>query len=439
MMNDIVVAGVLVASLVFVSCATTDPGPDGDRTPRRVSELGGPDGGVDLRFAQGSGEAKTIQLYRGDDETSLPVIALGSSDRLNLEFDILSDDSRPLSIYFYHADKDWQRDLTPAEYLESFQRDDLLDYTPSHQTEINFTHYRYSFPNQSIRFVVSGNYILRVTEQGREEAVLFEQPFFVTEQLSEVQLALDNVILSGYSSPGVQPFALFTPPSSTEANVFSYTVCFTQNGAFESSRCTDQPSLMKQPALEFYLRPSSVFPPTSADYFLDLSLLQTGNRIEIIDRVESPYRVVLEPDLARLGASGLGPVLNRQIAVSGVVRDAPEPDLSAQYVDVLFRFVPEGGRKYQTDVFVTGSFNQWSPGPESKLTWVPEEGRYEGSVVMKQGMYEYRYTTNSSAVNARLRRGIPSTSTTYMAFVYYDDITLQTDRLIATGGSAWRR
>lgn len=437
-MNDIVVAGVLACTMLLMSCATTEPRADGDRTPRRVTEMGAPDGRVSMRVADGSGEAKTIQLYRGEDETSLPVIALRTGDRLTLEFDILSDDSRPLSVYFYHADREWRRDLSPAEYLESFQRDDILDYRPSHQTEINYTHYRYSFPNESIRFVISGNYIVRVTEQGREDAVLFEQPFFVTEQVSDVQLALDNVILSGFSSPGVQPFALFTPPSSTEANVFSYTVCFARNGAFGNSRCTDQPSLMKQPALEFYLRPSSVFPPRAADYFLDLSLLQTGNRIETIERAESPYQATLEPDLARLGASGIGPALNRQVAVSSVVRDVAEPDLSAQYVDVRFRFVPEGGRKYQASVYVIGGFNQWTAGPEHRLEWIPEEGRYEGTLRVKQGMYEYRYVTDSDAVNQRLERGLPSPSTTYMAFVYYDDITIQTDRLVATGGTAWR-
>ena len=426
---------VMIIGVLLASCASTEP--DGDRTPRRVSELDARQGGASIRLARAINDARTIQLYREGDETSLPIIALKSRDRLTLEFDILASDGRPLSVYFYHADKDWRRDLNPAEYLETFHRDDILDYSASRLTEVPYVHYRYTFPNQSIQFVISGNYIIRVTEQGREDLVVFEKPFFVTEQASEVQLALDNMILSGFSSPGVQPYALFSPAPGTEANVFAYSVCFARNGAFDKSKCTDQPSLMKQPALEYYLRPSSVFQPLAADYFLDLSTLQHSNRIERIERSVSPFQVSLEPDLGRLGASGLGPVLNGQPVITDAVRDVPDPDLSAQYVDVIFQFVPEGARKYSADVFVSGAFNQWRPDETYRLQWNAEYGRYERAILIKQGQYDYRYVTTSDAINSRLQRGIPRQGNLYTAFVYYDDISLQTDRLISIGGTQW--
>ncbi|WP_243665202.1 type IX secretion system plug protein domain-containing protein [Rhodothermus marinus] len=119
-----------------------------------------------------------VQLYQGDDERQWPILLLGGRERLTLRFDLLSEQGRPLSIYFYHADHAWRRDLMPIEYLDTFARDDLTDYAPSEHTAIPYQHYVYRFPNDNIRFRLSGNYILRVTEQGQEETVLFERAFF---------------------------------------------------------------------------------------------------------------------------------------------------------------------------------------------------------------------------------------------------------------------
>jgi hypothetical protein len=56
-----------------------------------------------------------------------------------------------------------------ARYLKApwtkQQREDLLDYGQSRLTEVPFVHYRYQFPNSGTRFLISGNYIVSVTEQ----------------------------------------------------------------------------------------------------------------------------------------------------------------------------------------------------------------------------------------------------------------------------------
>ncbi|NND70423.1 MAG: DUF5103 domain-containing protein [Rhodothermales bacterium] len=426
---------VLVMFFFFgAGCVSTGAEEDGSRTPRRVEEMRSERGGA-AGFSTTSSTAQTIQFHREGDETSVPILQLSNTEQLRLEFDIIEDQGRPLSVYFYHADRNWRRDLSPSEYLESFQRDDILDYRPSRGTETNFVHYSYAFPNESIQFLISGNYIVRVSEQGDEDRVLFERPFFISEQRTPVNMALESVILPGFASTGVQPFAVFTPPSNTQATPFNYSVCFARNGAIDGLRCTDQASLMNQPALEFYLTPANVFEPTASSYFLDLTSLRLSNRIEGIDRSVSPFELDLEPDLGRLGAAGFGPLLNGQIVVSQASHDVADPDLAGQYVNVNFRFVPEGGRRYGSDLFVVGSFNNWQLEQSSKLIWIPERTRYEGSVLIKQGQYDYEYMTTSEAVNRQLRNGVPRLENTYTAFVYFDDISLQTDRLISVGGT----
>lgn len=427
----------MASTIVLVlsqSCATTKEGED--RTPRRVRALEGEVDAPSVQLAESQSAVRTVQFYRGRDETLLPILPLRTSVQLTLEFDLIESDGRPLSAYFYHADRQWRRDLNPSEYLATFQRADLLDYRMSTATEVDYVHYTYSFPADDVSFTLSGNYVIRITEQGSEDDVLFERPFFVTEQATAVDLAFDAYTTAGQGFQTVTPVALFAPPSEIEANVFDYSVCFIQNGQLRRTRCSSDPSLMQQPSLQFYLQPSSAFGPASADYFLDLSNLRVGGRIEGTDLTQSPFVVVLEPDYARLGGSGIDPLLNGQTVVREAVRSVAAPAFSAEYVTAVFSLVPPNERRAPGELYVIGSFNDWRPSAESRMRFIPERGRYEGELLIKQGQYEYRYHATDASVRKSLDRGVPRAQNLYTAFVYYNDIRVNSDRLLAVNAQS---
>ncbi len=381
------------------------------------------------RLADVSPDVRTVQLYRTGDERRLPIVDLGSRKSATLAFDIMDTRGNPLSVYFYHADRTWRRDLSPAEYLSSFQRDDLLDYHPSQATDIQYTHYTYQFPNDNIDFRVSGNYILRVTNQGMEDDVLFERLFFVSEQLSAVDFGLDNVLLGGSAYPAIQPSAKFTPPPNFRDNVFNYNVCFVRNGQFKHTRCTDRPQLAAQPTLQFYLEPETSFRPQVPDYFVDIGVLHVGPRIARTDLTSSPYRVYVEPDYAQFAGTGLDPLLSGQIVVDRAVRNVPEPAFQADYVETYFTYVPPNEVPVNGSVVIAGSFNDWRNDPANRMEWIPENRRYEGNVLLKQGQYEYRYLVSDRRV--RLTGAAPRLDNLYSVFVYFKDTSLFTDRLLA--------
>jgi hypothetical protein len=268
-----------------------------------------------------------------------------------------------------------------------------------------------------------------VTEQGDEEAVLFERAFFVTEQSAALEFVTDMVIV-GDGYPSTQPIAFLQPPSGIQGNVFDYNVCFVRNGRFDMARCSDRPSLMNQPELQFYLEPEYSFEPEGAPYFLDLSNLRSSVSIAASDFVQSPYRIDLEPDYARFGGTGFSRLLTGQTVVSGAVQMA-DADIRAEYVLTRFSYVPPDERRIGGEVILTGSFNDWRYDPANQATWVPEEGRYEVDVLIKQGQYEYRYLTRDRRTVRSLRGNMPRSENQYAAMVYYDDVSLSTDRLIA--------
>ena len=386
-----------------------------------------------LRLAPQDPRIRTVQLYRGSDERSLPVVPLQSSEALTLEFDLMAERGRPLSVYFVHADREWRRDLTPNQVLASYQNDRILDYQSSRGTQVPYVHYTYRFPNDDIRFRVSGNFILRVTKRGQRDSVLFEQPFFVTDEAGQLQVGAEGIPVAGQRQPSVRPVVQFSPPAALRGDPFGYAVCFVQNGRLPDARCQDRPTLARQPQLSFELDRDRAFAPTTANYILDLGDLRSTNSIERLDRTSTPFEALLAPDYATFSGQDRGPSLNGQIVVREAVDGRADPQLSAEYVETTFAFVPPNNRSLSGDVTVAGSFSGMDPARGTTMDWVDSRGRYEGQVLLKQGRYEYFYSGTDPRLQETIRRSQPLAPSTYTTLVYYRDPSLGTDRLLQVG------
>ncbi len=376
----------------------------------------------------------TLQLYRGDDERHLPVVALDGGTPLTLEFDLMKEKGRPLSIYFEHADRNWRRDLTSSQILESYQSDRLLEYRPSRSTDVSYVHYRYRFPNEEIRFRISGNYVLRVTERGRPDSVLFEKPFFVTEKEGQLQLGAESLTVPGQQVPSLRPKVRYTPPSDIRGDPLGHAVCFVRNGRLADTRCREQPILARQPELEFELERERAYAPTTTEYGLDLSTLRPAGRITEVKRTASPIQVLLNPNYARFGETTLGPAVNGQTVVRGALSSRADPALTADYVETTFAFVPSDERPYNSPLVVAGSFSEMNPDYGTRMEWNPAKGQYEGTVLLKQGKHQYFYSSSDPALTKQIQGTQRRISGTYTAFVYYRDARNNTDRLLQVNG-----
>lgn len=378
-------------------------------------------------------QIRSIQLHPDQSETSLPIVEKGSGLSLRLAFDIVEGPSRPLSVYIYHANQEWKRDLFPSEFLTAFHHDTIQDFRSSGATIIPYIHYEYNFPNRNIDFKLSGNYVLRVSEQGNEEAALFERRFFVTEQSTPVDMKLDRVMMAGNRASSIQPFVRFRIPTAN-TNAFDYSVCFVRNSEIAESRCVTRPTLDVMPDLTFYLRPEESFQPRPSNFFIDLSELRTGGRVERFNQQTSPWRIEIEPDRARFAGTQLAPFLNGQMVIRSANRFASEPDYLSEYVQAIFKLVPADDLPVAEKVYIVGSFNDWQIHPDNVLIWNSVDNWYETDLLLKQGRYEYVYATTNPALSSAMRSGLPQLENLYTAFVYYHDLFARTDRLIAMQG-----
>ena len=378
-------------------------------------------------FIEAADDIKTIQLYAAT-EQDLPFLGLRDGSTLTLEFDLMTMNARPLSIYFYHTDRRWKRDLSPGEYMEHFLRDDLLDYTLSQNTQNAYSHYRYRFPNDAIDFRISGNYVLRVTEKSSEYDVLFERPFFVSEGTAQVAMNLDLLLTGTQVMPVIQPQISVTPPPDMVSAVFDLVACFIEGGQVFETRCTRTPRIGTGAAMLYYLEPEAAYGSRPGDYLLDLERLVPGGDIERVNLSTVPYTVLLQPDYARFPDTGTRRLLNGQSVIS---EDDDFVDVSADYAEVTFRYVPPNEQPLPGNLYVTGSFNNWQINMESPMQWHAEGAWYETAMVIKQGVYEYRFTSVDATVQRMLESRLHRHVQWYTGLVYFRDHILGTDRLLA--------
>ncbi|WP_176521629.1 type IX secretion system plug protein domain-containing protein [Longimonas halophila] len=409
--------GLLLVLLALLTggCATSENATSSPEEPRAPRAL----------LAPADSTVRTVQLYRGEDERALPVLSMQGGAPLTLEFDLLVDDGRPLSVYFIHADRTWRRDLTPSQYMQSFASDRLLDYRFSRSTEVPYVHYTYEFPNDSIGFTVSGNYIVRVTEQGNRDAVLFERPFYVSEQEAAGDLELEALRQPGTARAPLRPTLRFTPPDDLQGNPYGYTVCFARDVMLEAPRCSTRPLLNAQPQLGFELDREAAFAPEIPALELDLSNLRTSIRIARVDRQRRPPRVVLDPDRARV-LEGEPAAVGGPSVIRDALRGVSDGELSGDYVDVQFALVPPDAVPVQGAVRLNGPV-----APEGvPMQWDAQAEHYTATLRIKQGLHAYRYETTDAGLQRVLQRASLRYARQYLTFVYYRDARVGTDRLL---------
>ena len=89
-------------------------------------------------------------------------------------------------------------------------------------------------------------------------------------------------------------------------------------------------------------------------------------------------------------------------------------------------------------VYVTGKFNNYALTDENKMTFNEDTGKFEASLLMKQGFYNYKYVVERSdgTVEPNLVSGnFHFTENNYLILVYYRNFGDMYDSIIGIGST----
>ena len=377
---------------------------------------------------------KTIQLYREGWPLSYPVIRLHEEVPLILEFDDLSSENPDFYYKVIHCNADWTAsDLTEQEYLEGYPENEIPGGNPSFNTYTSYLHYALSIPNNDIQLTVSGNFLLVVYRDRDPEDVVFTRRFMVTESLVNVEARAGFPVLQKYQ--GCCQEVDFTvhhsglniddPFSETIAMIF-------QNGLWDLGVGPLQPYMVNPGELVYDYQEENIFPGGNEFRFFDTKNTRIPTYyVQRIDFIDPYFHFELKPDepnpphlyFSREDINGRYYIESEGSNNSGV---------DADYVFVHFRL--DMPQQLDGSVYIAGALTNWQFNDLNRMEYREDEGAYVKSLVLKQGVYNYRYlflpAFSEQFDMGEIEGNFYETENEYLVLFYYRPLGTRYDRLM---------
>lgn len=395
-----------------------------------------------------------LRIHGSGSEASAPVLRIGggNADRLavgatamTIALDLQSETYPNLELRLIHCDRNWE----PTEniFVQDFMR------LRSHDWDIRPTmagtqHYNYSasitFPRTDgmLRIQHSGNYIARILDVYDEEIVVAETRFFVAEAHADVELYTYGDFFDSPTTDVIQKGLRIRVEARPDVELFSNQIngihLYRWGEWLRSAVASPDGMFDEPPQFGTRARWESFLGGMGVAEFYNIA---RGNEHRVLDLTDiaifPSLGQVLTTPLSDLPRQGFLEYDNNGVAETRFVSSRDE-----DYVSFEFR-LDLTGRAAKEDIFVVGTFNDWTPSPEWQMRFEETGGMYVARGLIRRARHEYEYVAGTwdgaSGVligeDASLIEGNTSQSAhPYLALVYYRDLgSGGYDRIIGAG------
>lgn len=372
-------------------------------------------------------DIQSIQLHPQGQPGKAPIIELDSPDKLVLAFDYLGAESRQFRIEVSHRNQQWQESgIGPSTYLDSFSYTYIQESKASFTNHPSYQHVEYKFPNNELRPVVSGNYLIEVYSY-EDGNLLFSMPFFITENKGQIQTRIETLYAQRDDGrPLAQPFSTYQYPAFVEYPQFDLSMSFVQNQFWGQTREVKFLDTISPGELNGHISRNNAFIANYEFKYLNLRTFDVDGR-EILDYQpgRTPPRLILRRDIQKLDTNP------RFFQPANLGR--PSDDRSSQYAEVEFSLETTAEIPQSADIYLVGQFNNWMLNELNKMSYDSEAQMWKGRAFIKQGEYAYKYVLLENQHTVRdlaLDQGFLSSQQEYLTFIYFTDPDQHFDRIL---------
>lgn len=384
---------------------------------------------------------KTVLLEQKSKPMSEPVLFLGSSEKLLLQFDELTDDTHKYEYSIVHCNSDWtESGLDMQLYYEGFEAQSVEHYANSFNTIQHYVHYWQTIPSNEGRILKSGNYIVKVFKEGDPESVIFTKRFYVVDDNVNIRAQIDR------SSDA----SLMYTHQQVDVNVMPKGNRMFQNAGKDMKVYVTQ-NQRQDNKRQLVLRGESGI---SMDYSFDKSnQFEGGNEFRNFDitslRQKSRYVAGFDFDNNRnivilrneKDKKTLPYSLEKDINGKFLIENDYNEDNGtySDYAMVCFTLPVE--MSLEGDYYVCGNMTDNRLTAQNKMSY--QDGAYRAALYLKQGYYNYQilFLKHKESVGStkQIEGNHYETNNTYSIFVYYRNFSDNYDELVGYANVEYSR
>ncbi|MBL4624092.1 MAG: DUF5103 domain-containing protein [Flavobacteriales bacterium] len=381
---------------------------------------------------------QTVQLNINGNLMSAPIIHLLGNQKLRLSFDDLGEDHKSYYYTLIHCSANWENsELFSTEYIQGVPEDVIYENSYSRSVGQEYIHHWLVFPTENMKIIRSGNYLVKVYEEGDSENIVLTWRFMVTENRLDVKGRIFPTNNSKYRFYRQELNFTIKSESYVVTNPYDdLKVTILQNGRWDNAHYNVQPTFVKGDEIEFVDQNDLVF--NGGNEFRHFDIKNLTVRAGLVKKYYKDslgyHHIELEDEEKRAHK-----VYSSYIDINGrryIKNDylSQDSNVDADYAWVHFTF-PQPQRITNGDVYLFGELTNWEANQQNKMVYYEKEQSYKGKLYLKQGYYNYQYIflkDRQKEADDILLEGMHSeTENDYTILVYHRQLADDYDRLIA--------
>jgi hypothetical protein len=335
---------------------------------------------------------RSVTLHPEGNPLLPPIIDLQIAAPLRLRFDDLKGGYENYYYSVTHCNFEWEpSSLLPAEYIRGFAEMNINEAEQSFNTVQPYTNYTALWPNDMSVPLLSGNYLLKVYADGNEDAPVFTRRIVVTEQLARFRPNIKaSTIVSERRYRQEVDFDLIQAEFQIFDPYRDLHIAVLQNHRWDNAILDLEPVFMKGQEITYDYDEENNFDGLNEYRWFDSkSLRYAALGTDSIRERMGEWHYYLAPDLRRTYE-----VYRTDQDINGkfIIRnDDFNDNLESEYIYVHF-YLPMDHPLLNSEVYVFGGLTRWNHIPEAKMKWNAQRKRYEATLYLKQGYYNYMYS-----------------------------------------------